>query len=53
MIIPSFSLHKYPFFVKPQDSLAFTTSVRRKMWDLYFLAEDILEMDLAEQVSLF
>ena len=41
MIIPSFSLHKHPFFVKPQDSLPFTTSVRRKMWDLYLLPEEI------------
>ena len=41
MIIPFFSLHKLPFFVKPQDTLPFTTSVRRKMWDLYLLPEEI------------
>ena len=41
MIIPSFSLHKHPFFVKPQDTLPFKTSVRCKMWDLYLLPEEI------------
>ena len=41
MIIPSFSLHKHPFFVKPQDTLPFTTSVRLKMWDLYLLPGEI------------
>ena len=41
MIIPSFSLHKHPFFVQPQDTLPFTTSVRCKMWDLYLLPEEI------------
>ena len=41
MIIPSFSLHKHSFFVKPQATLSFTTSVRLKMWDLYLLPEEI------------
>ena len=41
MIISSFSLHKHPLFVKIQDTLPFTTSVRRKMWDLYVLPEEI------------
>ena len=41
MIIPSFSLNKHSFFVKPQATLSFTTSVRLKMWDLYLLPEEI------------
>ena len=41
MIIPSFSLHKHSFFVKPRATLSFTTSVRLKMWDLYLLPEEI------------
>ena len=41
MIIPSFSLHKHSFFVKPRATLSFTTSVRLKMWDLYLLLEEI------------
>ena len=41
MIISFFSLQKHPFFVKPQDTLSFTTSVRHKMWNLYLLPEEI------------